>query len=434
MANVKRLSILVKRFLPPHIYETYPQFALFIQKYFEFLEQQYGEYDIIANFLKYKDVDTRDPNFLEGLKQVYLNYLPAEFKTAEMLPMMIKNIREFYKSKGTEAAFSFLFYTMFQEKVDFYYPRVDIFRASDGRWYKPQYLIVKDVGDNYPPVGVNLYPYEGLEIRGKTSDTVAYIDDIVSRDYLAVQTLQFLITNISGVFADDEELEIITTQYDTDLVDPSVQLFVETHVTSDPSLSATNGYTWKTTDSFASSDKKIQDSFFYQDFSYQIQSSLTLDEYKEMFDLTVNPAGYLLFNEFTGILDIEGDLELFASAADFWIRLLLEFLSSEDTLDAVSYDGTEAAGFFIEKLHEYIFTGISYAPTYKYVEEHREDSYDNLLFQTIGTFDSAIIGDFEDNPDKFFIWSDDAYSAKLVDVSDSLLVKIDPETSSVSIT
>ena len=57
------------------------------------------------------------------------------------------------------------------------------------------------------------------------------------------------------------------------------------------------GY-WSTTRGFLNSDKYIQDSYFYQDFSYQIKAALTLDKYKDILYNTFHIAGTELFGEY----------------------------------------------------------------------------------------------------------------------------------------
>ena len=46
------------------------------------------------------------------------------------------------------------------------------------------------------------------------------------------------------------------------------------------------------------SDKYIQDSYFYQDYSYQIRTAATLDKYKNILYNTFHTAGSELFGEF----------------------------------------------------------------------------------------------------------------------------------------
>lgn len=55
---------------------------------------------------------------------------------------------------------------------------------------------------------------------------------------------------------------------------------------------------WTTTHGFLNSDKYIQDSYFYQDFSYQIKVATTLDKYKSILYNTFHTSGSELFGEF----------------------------------------------------------------------------------------------------------------------------------------
>jgi hypothetical protein len=61
------------------------------------------------------------------------------------------------------------------------------------------------------------------------------------------------------------------------------------------------GY-WSTTRGFLNSDKYIQDSYFYQDFSYQIRVASTLDKYKEILYNTFHTAGTELFGQFYDVI------------------------------------------------------------------------------------------------------------------------------------
>ena len=54
------------------------------------------------------------------------------------------------------------------------------------------------------------------------------------------------------------------------------------------------GY-WSTTNSHLNSEKKIRDNFYYQEYSYEIQSGLTLDRFSDIVKNTVHVAGTELF-------------------------------------------------------------------------------------------------------------------------------------------
>lgn len=55
---------------------------------------------------------------------------------------------------------------------------------------------------------------------------------------------------------------------------------------------------WSTTRGHLNSDKYIQDSYFYQDFSYQIQAAVKLDRYKDILYNTFHIAGTEMFGQY----------------------------------------------------------------------------------------------------------------------------------------
>jgi hypothetical protein len=58
-----------------------------------------------------------------------------------------------------------------------------------------------------------------------------------------------------------------------------------------------SGY-WKSTRSFLSSDKKLQDSRYYQEYSYEIQSDINYERYNNIVRRLVHPVGTEMFGKF----------------------------------------------------------------------------------------------------------------------------------------
>lgn len=65
---------------------------------------------------------------------------------------------------------------------------------------------------------------------------------------------------------------------------------------------------WTDTSSFVSSDKVIQDSDFYQDFSYQIESTLSLERYADVVKDTVHLAGTKTFGKINRAAELPIDI------------------------------------------------------------------------------------------------------------------------------
>lgn len=85
------------------------------------------------------------------------------------------------------------------------------------------------------------------------------------------------------------------------------------------------GY-WSTTRGFLDADKYIQDSYYYQDYSYEIGVARTLDKYREILYNTFHPAGSEMFGKF---------LLINREAAN--VQILSESESADTTLFANTY-------------------------------------------------------------------------------------------------
>ena len=94
--------------------------------------------------------------------------------------------------------------------------------------------------------------------------------------------------------------------------------------------------------SFLSDEFKLQDSDYWQEYSYEIRSSLTLDndvltqfsEYKDIFKQLVHPAGFKLFNSF--VLSNHIDLHKIYINSEFDLGYVATFIDFANWIEMVS--------------------------------------------------------------------------------------------------
>lgn len=304
MSNTK-LNHFVSRAIPDSVKEDNPQFATFIEKYFEYISRDLGEYDLSVNLLKYINIDETVSDFYDEFKSLYVPLLPEKYKAS--LSNIVKNAHSFYQSKGTEESFHTFFRMVFDTTLNLYFPKVDMLRVSDGRWTDPYYIQPTDqVYDNL------LYFYD-KSIRGSISNATAYVENILQvEDPTNAPAKIFVLSlvNRTGVFIDTD---IIT---------------VDGEITPTTGLSATDtvitdiGY-YVGTDGFISWNKYIQDSYYYQDYSYVIESGLSVNVYERPTLENIHPAGLKLFGLVKAelsILDYGTDLASFIAHVIEWIN------------------------------------------------------------------------------------------------------------------
>lgn len=135
-----KLSKLISKHVPGHVRDNYDTFVKFLEYYYEWLEEKYGPADTIRNWDVYNSVDTDVDEFVNEFKNEVLYSIPVNILADKK--RLIKHAREFYTSKGNEASFKFLFRILFNEDIEIYYPKEDIFRLSDGNWIKNDNILV----------------------------------------------------------------------------------------------------------------------------------------------------------------------------------------------------------------------------------------------------------------------------------------------------
>lgn len=145
----QRTSLFVKNQLPKFITDEYPNFVLFLEAYYEFLEnEQYIENvsqknnltEKLKNLRYLSDIDKSLSDFEDQFFNTFAPSLPRDSKVSK--EFLIKHILELYNSKGSINSFKLLFRMLFGENVQISYPKDNILRASDGRWVVESFLRV----------------------------------------------------------------------------------------------------------------------------------------------------------------------------------------------------------------------------------------------------------------------------------------------------
>ena len=208
------LSPLIKSQLPEHMVfdfdkfdgMSYSKFVSLIEHYYKWLEKEYEaniDYfkDVIVDELKaikivdvepdtgsvykqllklqqYRDIDHTAFSMLKMFNAEYASSMPADLLVDRS--KLIKNIRDFYQSKGSEKSFEFLFRILFDSVVELEYPRDNVLIASGGVWNIPYSLRV------IPPLETeankttidDISNMEGYIIKGTSSNATTIITSI----------------------------------------------------------------------------------------------------------------------------------------------------------------------------------------------------------------------------------------------------------------
>lgn len=199
-------DIILDRSVPEFVHRDYPTFIAFLKAYFEHLEQSKNPLDITKYLSDYRDIDQTLDEFVEFFRKEYLLYIPESVLADKRL--LVKHIKSFYANKGNEESYRFLFRILYGEDIDFYYPKVDILRASDGKWTENKTLKITFTDEDLFTNLIN------NRITGLTSGATAIVEDVVRYTERGETVVELTLSDIRGDFQENEDIEV--TYIDSD--------------------------------------------------------------------------------------------------------------------------------------------------------------------------------------------------------------------------
>jgi hypothetical protein len=153
----------------------------------------------------YLDISTT-PDTEDGVKRL-VESTGIKKTTYENQRNFLKFMKDFYQSKGTEKSYDFLFRAIFNEPIEIYYPKDNLFKASNNIWESSTSVrsIPHTVTLENPEIQ---NPYR---ITGKISEataTVEYYNDFKVGEY---DVREYFLTNIFGDFESQEDIIVSQT-------------------------------------------------------------------------------------------------------------------------------------------------------------------------------------------------------------------------------
>lgn len=195
--------------VPQFIQDDYPALNEFIEAYYEWLTETQIDR---ADFKSIRDIDKTLDEYLVYFKNTLAKGLPDN--TAADYRTVIKHIRSMFKAKGTEKSIKFFFKALFNEEVDIFYPRTQMFVPSDSTWVRNRVLKV-EIGD------AEVSTVIGKELSFTHGSL--YVADGYKVGTVAVLSVSDIIGNIeavSSVFLNETEYTIKKQVVGVDVLTP----------------------------------------------------------------------------------------------------------------------------------------------------------------------------------------------------------------------
>ncbi len=228
------LSHLIANQLPDFVRTEYPVFVSFLEKYYEYLDQENQVNNFLLNYEKNFDINRTLNDFVPKFKNQYAQNFPLNATLDDR--RLIKFIKQFYEAKGSEKAIELLFRVLYNENVEFFYPSEQILRASDGIWVED--VTLKLAVDN----SITANPFE---LKGKTVK-IKYYENVGSVVYQrSIETNITNVTKFAYIFPPVYELSTSLPKSSTILV-PGAGASAKALVSASEQVVAVVGENYKT--------------------------------------------------------------------------------------------------------------------------------------------------------------------------------------------
>ena len=273
------VSSYIDDLIPEHIQSAYPDLVEFLKVYALYLERSNKSVFYLNALDIQRDIDFIEDSLLTELQNEIGIAVPRDFATNPR--MFYKRLVEFYRSRGTPESIKSFFRMIYDDDVETYFPFEDLLNPSDGDWTNQETAIKAD--------RTTFTPNHTFTISGTPSVTPANND--------AAQAAIF-----------DDDVVFVNNTYQVPVTDYTEEVYSDSGTTkyrlNFTSALANNDVVrtyakglFTTVNGFLSDKKFLQDSYYYQQFSYVLRTGKNVSDWKNAFTRLVHPAGFKFFGE-----------------------------------------------------------------------------------------------------------------------------------------
>lgn len=206
MTTNNKTSHVLSSQLPAFVRDDHPTFVSFLEHYYRFLELEDGEIYNIRKLQSYQDIDRTANTFSEHINSYFLKLIPENVVVDKAL--LLKHVKDFYRARGTEKSVKFLLNILFQKTASLYYPKRDILKTSDGKWFVEKSLKIRDIqlDGNTTTSLSDIENFASTYIRGNTSNGFAAVESVLSKYEDGALVFELKLSNLVRAFESGETI------------------------------------------------------------------------------------------------------------------------------------------------------------------------------------------------------------------------------------
>src|ERR1035437_4246716 len=152
----------------------------------------------IFSLLDYRDIDESLDVFLKYFEYEYLTGIPTTILADPR--KLAKHIKDFNLARGSEKSFRLLFRILYNDNVEFYYPKTDIIKPSDGKWTVD--TVIRTTTNN------DTTKFIGRQIVGNSSGAVASVENVVQLMIGSILVSEIYISGLTKDFTIGEYINV----------------------------------------------------------------------------------------------------------------------------------------------------------------------------------------------------------------------------------
>ena len=279
------ISSYIDDLVPDHVETSFPDLVNFLKTYALYLERSNESAFYLNSLDIQRDIDYVEENLLTELQNEIGIAVPRDFATNPRT--FYKHLIEFYRSRGTPESITSFFRVIFDDEVETYFPFVDILNPSDGNWNDQAAAIQAD-RTQFTPTNTITISGTPTEVTGNNdAGNPIFLDDdivFVNNSFKTAGT-----DYTETVFSDT------TTKY---------KLTFTTALANNDVVRTYPKGLFTNNDGFLSDKKFIQDSFYYQKFSYVLKTGSNISDWSNAFTRLIHPAGFKFFGEIAILIKV----------------------------------------------------------------------------------------------------------------------------------
>lgn len=321
------MKFLINRVFSDAVKEMAPDMILFLEQFINWMSKKGNGINLIETLSTNQDLTLVSDEFVNYISEVTANDFPISI--SNNLKLLLKQVLTIYKSKSNIDCFEYLFQTFYNSDINLIRPWDYVLKLNSSiHTISRELYISGSAEDNTAPLinNVVLFNNEPFIINRheyNTEDLIGWLvigeisgcrGEIINLVKSETDNYILSLNNVTGSFRPTEALKLVNADNGDDIENDSYTntcIFVykypdenlEDQYKQVDGVYIPENTNWSSQVGRLDSNIVLQDSKWYQEFSYTIESSVSLKRWMPIIKLLLHPAGFYMHGKLISNID-----------------------------------------------------------------------------------------------------------------------------------